>query len=62
MSYQLNIFCRVVNATLGAYGLATLMSIAIVPLLSSLFAIPLADAVYFSLLLAYFIFFANRYC
>ena len=57
MDYPLSILFRVINASIGAYCLATLASIAIVPILSALFSIQLADAVYCSLLLNYFIFF-----
>lgn len=57
MPYSVLIFLRVLAATLGAYLVSAAVSFALVPLLQLNGFLLLSDAVYFSVMLTYVVFF-----
>ena len=57
MSYSVQIVLRILAATLGAYLVSAVASFALVPLLQLGGVSLLSDAVYYSVMLAYVVFF-----
>lgn len=57
MPYSLNITLRLLTATIGAYGIAILVSLALVPLFTNFLNSELSDAVYAATMWSYVVFF-----